>query len=184
MVFAPPLPSRTRLEELATAASLIISDGHRPPRKIAVKRTGTVVAIGLTSTRHGLAIPQRRSLRGYLWLHGFNGMAVLHHGMCEGGDHECNDDARLMGIRTIGHPPLNEQLLAKMIVDECREPARYLVRNGHVVAESQFLVACPHGYIEQWAGSGTWAALREAERRGKKVIFIWPDGIVTDRRRV
>jgi hypothetical protein len=106
------------------------------------------------------------------------GVGELHHGDCVGADKEAHDLAKLkFGIWTIAHPPLNTKLRAWCEADEVREPDEYLVRDRHIVDDTDELIATPATFSEV-ARSGTWATVRYAKLMGKPVTMIYPDGEV------
>jgi hypothetical protein len=139
--------------------------------------------VGFTGTRRGLAQAQYEALWGYVLRQTrVREYVTGHHGMCTGADDEFNSVAQDMGWRTHGHPPLDQSRMADMLVDEQEEPKEFLDRNRDIVIATQYLIACPHTVEEQWRGSGTWQAIRYAEKLGRPVVYIWPDGRVTPQR--
>lgn len=139
--------------------------------------------VGYTGTRHGLTAPQRLTLERYL-------RALRHryeviqgdHGMCVGGDDQFNTLCHDLHLLTGGHPPVDGKYVVNCVVDEIFPAKPYLMRDHDIVDISRWLIACPRELAEQWRGSGTWATIRYAEKMGKKVVFIWPDGRITKER--
>jgi hypothetical protein len=58
------------------------------------------------------------------------------------------------------------------------EPAKYLVRDKHIVQASDLMVACPKGLREETRGSGTWATVRYARELHKPCLLIFPGGTI------
>ncbi|MFG1399852.1 hypothetical protein [Roseixanthobacter pseudopolyaromaticivorans] len=129
--------------------------------------------IGFTGTREGMTKVQADKVALHI------AQAVeWHHGQCVGADAQTHAIARDLMVPIVLHPPDNAALLA-----DCpgayatRDPRPYLDRNRDIVDETDGLVAAPHG--PEVIKSGTWATIRYARGRGRKVTTIWPDGSVT-----
>ena len=58
------------------------------------------------------------------------------------------------------------------------DPKPPLERNCDIVLDGDLLIATPHGYQEEMR-SGTWYTIRQARKRGKKIIIVWPNGSQT-----
>lgn len=131
------------------------------------------IIVGFTGTQLGMTGQQLEAFRLKLIE---LACTEFHHGDCIGADAQAWEIARSLELRTICHPPKREIKRANTYPnDETRAPHDYLVRNRHIVEESDFLVACPAQMTEQLR-SGTWATIREARRQGKVVYVILPNG--------
>lgn len=128
--------------------------------------------VGFTGSRKGLAFEQRRVLRKEL-----QKVTVFRHGDCVGADFEAWEEARAQGIWTIAHPPNVGKLRAYTENDESWPPRPYLEWNHDIVNASEVLIACP-GKKGEVLRSGTWAAIRHAQKTKKPVTIIYPDGTV------
>jgi hypothetical protein len=115
-----------------------------------------------------------------------------HHGDCIGADDESHMIARSIGTpRIVVHPPVDPKKRAyvehgALSIIECgsqpftlivREPKPYIERNHDIVDESNEIIATPGTPYEELR-SGTWATVRYAQKVGKKVTLIMPDGTV------
>ena len=128
--------------------------------------------IGFTGTRHAMTAPQKRALREIM-----KGVTVLHHGDCVGADAAAYAIAKELGAKTVGHPPDNPILRAFTKNDDQRAPEPYQARNRSIVIDSEELVACPRHPTEH-KKSGTWATIRFARKRGKRITIIKGSGKV------
>lgn len=137
--------------------------------------------LGFTGTRRGMTRAQQATLERYL-LEASPDSHVLHHG--DGGNSDCQAAtlAREHGWYIVGHPASHPRdrershpLRCFFPCDEVRPLAPPLVRNEHVVAEIDRLIAAAATFVEE-IRSGTWHTVRAAVRQGKPVWIIWPDG--------
>ncbi|MFG1462278.1 hypothetical protein V5F77_05190 [Xanthobacter sp. DSM 24535] len=129
--------------------------------------------IGFTGSREGMTKVQADKVALIIAQ-----AAEWHHGQCIGSDAQTHAIARDLMVPIVMHPPTCAVLMA-----DCpgayatRDPRPYLDRNRDIVDETDELVAAPHG--PEVNKSGTWATIRYAKGRGRKVTTIWPDGSVT-----
>jgi len=133
--------------------------------------------VSFTGTRAGATDPQKTTLRR-LWRE----MEVtrLSHGDCIGGDEDAHSIVLEEGIAIRKFPSTHKSRAwteGGEIVGEPRDP---IARNPDIVDDGDVLFACPCGYVEMRRGSGTWAAIRYARKRGPRLIIIWPDGSTTE----
>lgn len=129
--------------------------------------------LGFTGTRLGMTREQRDRCWGAVRdLH----PEELHHGDACGADAEMHQLARELVIRVVVHPPINDSQRAYCNGDELRDALPYMARNRSIVDETDLLLAIPHGPAADAPRSGTWRTIRYAERRGKPVLIIHPDG--------
>lgn len=112
--------------------------------------------IGTTGTQHGGTERQRLVFRELLLQ---LGVTELHHGDCIGWDAEAFAIATELGVPTVAHPPLNPKKRAFTKSTIIRPLFGYLVRNQHIVLETDYLIAAPMTMTEA-KRSGTWATIR------------------------
>jgi hypothetical protein len=102
----------------------------------------------------------------------------FHHGDCRGADEEAHDMARAWALIVVGHPPSDPKARAFCEFDAEEPPLPYLKRNSEIVKACDILIAAP-AEAEERLRSGTWATVREARRRGKRVYLLLPNGEVS-----
>lgn len=131
--------------------------------------------IGFTGTQKGITKAQKQEILLLLDSHA----DIIHHGDCIGADAACHRAAGILNICIIIHPPKNMSKRAFCEgYKEIREPEDYLVRNQHIVNETNGLIATPGEYTEQLR-SGTWSTIRKGRKRNNYPIWIvFPDGSV------
>lgn len=138
--------------------------------------------IGFTGTQLGMTPIQKQrysQLIAYYQNKTITKILNYHHdGDCFGADSEAFFIAKSQGFRTVCHPPIKRSKRAFNVHDEERPPYEYLVRNHHIVDETELLIGTPGQVQEQFRGSGTWATIRYARAplRKKPLIIIFPDG--------
>jgi hypothetical protein len=127
--------------------------------------------IGFTGNRVGMSIGQMAELGLHLrHLKVYQPSLELHHGMCVGADVEANTIALSLGMRTVGHPPLDSTQAVNVQVHEKRPNYGFLVRNHHIVDECGILFVAPRA--PEILRSGTWATKRYAEKKGVPFIIL------------
>lgn len=133
---------------------------------------------GFTGTRDGMTPQQKWAVRCLL-LDGTH----FHNGCARGSDSESAIIAWLLGIPITAHPASNVNWYDRVHIraQEVREPMPPLVRNKIIVEESTKIIATPKETYEYPRGgpprgSGTWATIREARRRQKPLLLVWPNG--------
>jgi hypothetical protein len=137
--------------------------------------------IGFTGTREGMTIAQWEKVQ-YLLEDSFvrNMTNEWHDGDCIGADSQAfNTVLQIEGISvtTVSHPcNLGEKVRAGNQHDITHPIYPPLVRNRHIVDSVDMMIAAPQGYDEVLKGSGTWATIRYAERKQKRLLIVWPDG--------
>ena len=139
--------------------------------------------VGFTGTRLGMTGAQKMTLGKLLAdiRPAFSGPAWFHHGLCVGADAEAHQIARDMNYLIEGHPPTNQRLMAKLEgFAKMNEPLPYLQRDGRIVQACTELLACPTtpvtAEVATTGGGGTWSTIRYAQRLGRKVTIILPNG--------
>lgn len=53
-----------------------------------------------------------------------------------------------------------------------------MIRNVHIIEETNRMIATPRSMIEEFQGSGTWAAIRYSRKILRPLAIVWPDGII------
>lgn len=136
--------------------------------------------LGMTGTRNPITTQQRDWLRSVL-----ENCGQLHHGACVNADEEAHDIAVGFDTTIVVHPPSDQRLMMPSWKWFQRggiyvmSPKPFLVRNRHIVADTERLIAIPDG-PERETG-GTWYTVRHALKSGKGVTICYPDGRVEDR---
>ena len=136
--------------------------------------------VGFTGTREGLTSAQRDALREVLRA---LAPSVVAHGDCVGGDAAAHDVARGLGVAVELHPPSTPALRAWCAMragEVVREPVEYITRNRALADATDVLVACPREEHGEAMRSGTWATVRWARKRGRRVVIVRPSGRVED----
>lgn len=133
--------------------------------------------IGVTSTRRGITSKQFSNIHS--WIFEYKPHIIkLHHGVCIGGDEEINDMARMLGVWTTGHPPIDTKYMSRCVVDEMLKPKDYLNRDRDIVNVAGVLLVAPwqNEKPPTTRGSGTWYTHDYAEGHDIPTIIFWPDG--------
>jgi len=147
--------------------------------------------VGFTGTREGMTDQQADVVSRFF--RGLNCSVVtvacpleFHHGACVGADAQAAlmvDREVFAGRRTIvAHPGdlgAMTDAIAMELSDVRHRPKPPLDRNRDIVDAVEVLVATPKG-PEQFKGSVTWATIRYARKRGKRVVIVWTDGRIED----
>ena len=116
---------------------------------------------------------QRRSV-----VHLLAPITELHLGDCIGADTEAYADAKVLGLRLIGHPPIAIERRSFLHYDLEYAPRPFLARNHEIVDEApDGLIAAPFGMVEELR-AGTWATVRYARKVGRRLWLVLPDGSV------
>lgn len=133
-----------------------------------------IKTVGFTGTQNGLNMRQFTFLDGVLFALKEQGASVARHGDCEGADAQFHELARKHGYWIVIHPPTNDAKRAFCRGDTILPVKPYLKRNADIVRGSDILLAGPKSLHEKARGSGTWATIREARRRGKTYFILKP----------
>lgn len=134
------------------------------------------VSLGMSGSRDGMSDEAKRTLKKLLKEYE---VKEAHHGDCVGADTRFHAIMKKKGIRVVVHPPKNSKMRSFCEGDEVRKPLDYIERNHQIVDESDILVSFPSTKHEVLR-SGTWATIRYARKRGKKVIIIHQDGSIDE----
>lgn len=126
-----------------------------------------MMKLGFTGTQVGMSERQKAQLVAVLVRYN---ISEFHHGDCIGADAEADAIARAHGIPITIHPPIipSKRAYCGKPGDGLWLPKQYLERNHDIVDATDFLVAAPRTDEEELR-SGTWATVRYARKRGKKV---------------
>ena len=144
-------------------------------------------SLGLTGRSSTMTEDQCREMCKRILLLRKAGFDVLHHGDCIGADAVAHRYAIRLGYRVVIHPPDNDRKRAfcatflgrfgihgrSGLVATC-DAAPYLVRNQHIVNESDVLIAVTEGPEDRYPRSGTWATVRRARKAGLTIHCINP----------
>jgi hypothetical protein len=145
-----------------------------------------LTSVGFSGTQAGMTEAQKRMVRnlvGELW------PSNVHHGDCVGADEEFHNivleelpDCMIhIHPGTDGNREMPKRAYCLGPIDRVRiyEPKPYLMRNIDLVRQSEALIAAPQ-QSKPVMRSGTWTTVRKANRYGKVLYVILPDGEVWD----
>ena len=110
-------------------------------------------------------------------------LKIFRHGDCIGADMNAHEIVQSLfgdSVRVHIHPPLDNKERAFCEKDSAvvHQPEAYLKRDKTMVNSSDIVFAFPKGANEQKRGSGTWAVIRHARKKGKPLVVVYPDGSV------
>jgi hypothetical protein len=130
--------------------------------------------IGFTGTQIGMTPSQKRVVSQLLKS---GSPTEAHMGDCIGADEDFYHLVKELApnAKTIGHVPNIDSKRAKLEYDEEFPPKPYLERNHDIVDNSDVMVATPKETEEQLR-SGTWATVRYAKKKNKKLVVVFPSG--------
>ena len=129
--------------------------------------------VGFTGTSLGMAPPQREALAALLLE---LGASEVHHGDGVGADAELHAIARGLGLVVVLHPPTDPKKRAFCRAERVEPERPYLDRNRDIVDASTLLIAAPGEQAGERLRSGTWATVRYAQKRGRRILVVRPDG--------
>lgn len=134
------------------------------------------VIVGFTGTRDGMTPQQKQSFDGLIRA---LRITEFHHGDCLGADADAHALVRLLSppTRIAIHPPDNFRMAAYCKGDVAYGARPYLERNADIVNVTDVMIACPKEFVEIQR-SGTWATIRLARKRDKRLYIIGPKGII------
>jgi hypothetical protein len=140
--------------------------------------------VGFTGTQKGWTKEQKDSFYRIIDKHDFlikpKYWTSFHHGDCIGADWQAHFLIDLMKVPIVIHPPIKEDKRAFcQHYTEIRKQKEYLARNKDIVNETDVLIATPKE-DKEIVRSGTWSTVRYARKKGKRIIIIYPDGMVSD----
>jgi hypothetical protein len=96
------------------------------------------------------------------------------HGDCIGADAMFDKICKNLSIEVEIYPPSNPKKRAFCDADVFNPEDDYLTRNRKIVDASDVIIATPKSSEEELR-SGTWATIRYARKKGKKVYIINPE---------
>lgn len=126
--------------------------------------------IGFTGTQDGMTPVQKKAVAEILAL---KRPAVGVHGDCVGADKDFHDLCVAFGIKVEIHPPDKDVKRAFCKGAEVKPPLPYLVRNHNIVDSADYMIATPKTDYEELR-SGTWATIRYARKKNKRIIVLRP----------
>ena len=135
-----------------------------------------MTSIGITASREGISAQALETFESIL--QEFPELEELHHGDCVGGDEQIHMMMQNIApeVQLIVHPPIKGDHRANCEGAHVVLPKKdYMVRNHDIVMASEAVIGFPNGNNEIMR-SGTWATLRIARRKNKKIIVVYPDG--------
>jgi hypothetical protein len=137
------------------------------------------VILGFTGTQQELPPAQARGL-GFLLGGIKNAMGVVevHHGDCVGADAAFDRLCATLDFPRHAHPGPDTKKRAHCEADVIYEEQPFLDRNRVIVDACDLLIACPRG--PETRRSGTWSTVRYARKEARRIVFVWPDGTVTE----
>lgn len=135
--------------------------------------------VGFTGTQVGMTKEQLTAVEAILG-DTYDVVTEFHHGHCIGADEEAAAIAQSLGIQIIAHPGDIVEKWAKFPLpgNIFLKPKPNLKRNHDIVDVCELLVATPKGPPQ--LRSGTWATIRYADKVGRKVIIVKPNGELYD----
>jgi hypothetical protein len=139
------------------------------------------IRIGFTGTREGMTRKQRDDfITTMMEKYDFDNHIEFHHGDCIGADEDAHkimktfvSDHIFREITIEKHPCNIEAQRAFTEGGKIYEPKPPLERNHSIVDSTDILIACPKS-IKEELRSGTWATIRYARKKGKKILMIYP----------
>lgn len=137
-----------------------------------------VFILGFTGSRRGATAQQLHSIRACLQkllkTHTRSDLFALH-GDALGADAQFDSMCQDLGIQRVCRPCFLDEQRAFTSATVLVEATMPLERNKLIVADCNQLLACPNSFEEE-KRSGTWATVREAKHRKKRVVVVLPDG--------
>jgi hypothetical protein len=139
-------------------------------------------AIAFTGTRSGMTLEQELAVEILVRRAHQLGFEIARHGVCRGSDEDFDSIVkRVGGFLRDGFPACGVRDYDKADIpdlDRLRLADFPLRRNGTFIDRSGLLIACPKSSLEEFRGSGTWAAIRHARKRGIPIYIVYPNGVV------
>lgn len=130
--------------------------------------------VGFTGTQHGMTAEQSKYVWAFFRSLG-GGTNQFHHGDCVGADAEAHDLAYRESLYIVIHPPIVKAKRAFKIAHLMLPAKDYIDRNHDIVDACEVLIATPKMRVEELR-SGTWATIRYARKKHKKMFIVYPDG--------
>lgn len=141
------------------------------------------VRVGFTGTASGMTAAQMAEVRSLL----HDAVVVeLQHGDCVGADAQAHMIAVEADLRIVIRPGMDDHgrspkrancsLILHGVAGEMKPPRPYIARNHDIVDSTDVLVAAPRG--AETPRGGTWATVRYARKRGRRIAIVQRDGTV------
>ncbi len=127
--------------------------------------------IGFTGTQQGMSAYQKKVVAQILEM---KKPSFGVHGDCIGADKDFHDLCVAFNIKTEIHPPDKDIKRAFCKGDVIMQPLPYLDRNHNIVDSADVMLATPKTEHEELR-SGTWATIRYARKKNKRIIVIRPE---------
>ena len=128
------------------------------------------MVVGFTGSRRGMTKAQGEEVTRVL---SELCPTEAHHGSCIGADYQFHAMCGNHGVPVVIHPPTNGINLATCSGGRVLPAKPYIERNHSIVDVCDVLIACP-GEANEVLRSGTWATVRYARKRNKRVILVTP----------
>jgi hypothetical protein len=133
-------------------------------------------SIGVTGTRHGLSIAQRKWFKDFLE---HNSANVLHHGDCVGVDAEVATEFSNQGSYIIAHPGNSRDAWkAYCPVNDLILTWRENLERNKTLADCSSLMLCFPLTETESLQSGTWFTIRYIRKQEIPFFVITPSGSV------
>ena len=145
--------------------------GESERHSIAAKK-GHRGSVGFTGTSKGMTEKQEKEV-SHLLTKLKKDHTELHHGDCIGADAQAHKLAKCAKMKVVKHPPINPKARAFSKGGKTLPEKDYLKRNRDIVDAADILIATPKGKKEE-IRSGTWATIRYAKKKKKKIKIIYP----------
>lgn len=134
--------------------------------------TGQCV-IGFTGTRNGMSNEQWLTVKRILAMQELGCIGL--HGDCVGADADFDRACEERGMETFCLPCTFDSMRAHC-TEALQEPKPPMQRNRDIVQHCAKIIACPPNKERIKKGSGTWATIGFAEKAGKPLAIVYPDG--------
>lgn len=135
--------------------------------------------IGITGTRNGMSSDQveafweRMDSMFHTSCESSARPLELHHGDCVGVDVQAAEVARLMGMKTVCHPPVDQSHRAHHKSDVILEQKTHFARNRNIVDSVDILFVLP--LQDKWQSrGGTWYTHDYAKKKGVPFEIFFP----------
>lgn len=142
--------------------------------------------IGFTGTRQGMTESQTSIVEGILKYWQQRGVTIeVVHGDCVGADADFDHICAKLSIPRSIRPCtfMNMRAWTNLKGAQVKaEPERPMARNRAIVADADFMIACPPNTERIKKGSGTWATIGFTEKANKPLVIVYPgegDGATT-----
>ena len=132
-----------------------------------------MTTVGFTGTRNGMTFEQKETVLALL---GTGNVLRAIHGDCIGADADFDAICKSLGIPRFQRPCTFENMRAHTDATPLAAPKPPMARNRDIVADADWMIACPPNYKRIHKGSGTWATIGFSEKAGCRIVVVFPDG--------